>query len=54
MYNLRPADDQPAAFGFSVVAPNIEIGFRVRTESDGGLTAVINGINQAARIYRSR
>jgi hypothetical protein len=51
VYNLRPTDDQPAAFGFAVVAPNIEIGIRVRTESDGGLTAVITGINQAARIY---
>jgi hypothetical protein len=51
VYNLKPAPDQPAAFGFSVVAPNIMIGFRVRTESDGGLTAVISGINEAARIY---
>jgi hypothetical protein len=51
VYNLAPDVNEPAAFGFSVVAPNIKIGFRVRTESDGGLTAVISGINQAARIY---
>ncbi|WCB96734.1 hypothetical protein DSM104299_05500 [Baekduia alba] len=51
VYNLRPSDAEPAAFGFSVVAPNVEIRFAVRA-SDGGLTAVISGINQAARIFR--
>ncbi|WCB92458.1 hypothetical protein DSM104299_01154 [Baekduia alba] len=51
VYNLEVSDHEPAAFGFSVLAPNVEIGFRVRTESDGGLTAVISGVNQAARIY---
>jgi hypothetical protein len=51
VYNVAPPADQPAVFGFAVLAPNVPIGFQVRTAGDAGLTAVLSGINQAARIY---
>lgn len=50
VYNVAPADDEPAVFGFSVLAPNVKIGFGVRP-SDGGLDTLIDGVNQGARIY---
>ena len=50
VFNVNPGPDKPATFGFSVLFPNVQIGFSARTATDGGLDTVINGINEGARI----
>jgi hypothetical protein len=50
VYNLQPQDDAPAEFGFTVLAPHVDLRFEVRAD-DGGLDTVITGINEAARLY---
>jgi hypothetical protein len=49
VYNVGPAADEPAAFGFAVIFPPVKIGFGVRA-GDGGLDTLIQGVNQAARV----
>ncbi|HEY6761302.1 MAG TPA: hypothetical protein VI318_17520 [Baekduia sp.] len=50
VYNLAAGGGQPAAFGFGVMFPNVEIGFQARTATDGGLDTVIDGVNEGGRI----
>jgi hypothetical protein len=49
VFNVAPADDEPASFGFLVIIPGVKMGFRVRP-GDGGLDTVIQGVNQGARV----
>jgi hypothetical protein len=50
VYNLQPAGDAPAEFGFQVLTAPVNLTFKVRA-TDGGLDTVITGINEAARLY---
>jgi hypothetical protein len=50
VYNLQPSSDAAAEFGFTVLTTHVNVTFKVRA-SDGGLDTVINGINEAARLY---
>jgi hypothetical protein len=53
IYNLVPPPDEPAQFGFKVIASIVHVNTHVRSSSDYGVTATFTNINPTAPLYIS-